>query len=100
MGHKRTRVKKHIEPALEDILEEDIGKRSFSLDFLNQYQRSIWHKFEKNDIIFLSGSAGTGKSFLAASYAIYSLLEKKTQKILPKSIWKNELIFMAMKNKN
>jgi phosphate starvation-inducible PhoH-like protein len=82
MGHKRTRVKKHIEPALEDILEEEVGKRSFSLDFLNQYQRSIWHKFEKNDIIFLSGSAGTGKSFLAASYAIYSLLEKKTQKIV------------------
>lgn len=82
MGHKRARIKKHDEPRLDDILEEEIKKKGFSLDFLNDFQKSIWHKIEKNDIVFLIGSAGTGKSFLAAAYAIHSLLEKKTSKIV------------------
>lgn len=80
MGHKRTRSKKSEEPKLDDLLQME--KKKFNFDFLNEYQRSIWPKLEKNDIIFLLGSAGTGKSFLASSYAIFSLIEKRTTKIV------------------
>ena len=80
MGHKRTKPRKSDETKLDDLIP--IEKKKFTLDFLNEFQRSIWPKIEKNDVIFLLGGAGTGKSFLASSYAIYSLLEKKTAKIV------------------
>ncbi len=82
MGHKRSRPKKKEETKLNDLLEMEVGKKKFSLDYLNEFQKSVWCKLEKNDIIFLLGSAGTGKSYLAASYALYSLIEKKTHKIV------------------
>lgn len=82
MGPKRSRVKRKEEHKLEELLELEVGKKKFSLDFLNDFQKSIWHKIDKNDIVFITGSAGTGKSFLAASFALHSLLEKKTTKIV------------------
>ena len=80
MGHKRTR-KKSTEPKLENLLEE-LDKKKFNLNKLNEFQKSVWHKIEKNDIVFLLGSAGTGKSYLASSYALCSLIEKRTMKIV------------------
>jgi phosphate starvation-inducible PhoH-like protein len=80
MGHKRTKQRKTDEQKLDDYIP--IERKKFSLDFLNEFQRSIWPKLDKNDIIFLLGGAGTGKSFLASSYAIFSLIDKRTSKIV------------------
>lgn len=83
MPKRRVRQRKDLaEP--EAVLESEVTtkRKGFSLDFLNPFQRSCWDKIARNDIIFLIGSAGTGKSFLATAYAIHSALEAKTQKII------------------
>ena len=86
MPKRRVRQQKNLnEP--EDFNEQEIivptpKRKGFSLEFLNAFQRSCWETIARNDVVFLIGSAGTGKSFLATAYAIHSALEAKTQKII------------------
>lgn len=57
------------------------AKSVFHIEFLNPIQKKCWEAIEKNDIVFLLGSAGSGKTFLSTAYAVYSFLKKETQKI-------------------
>lgn len=85
MPKRRVRQRKNLtepENVSETEVTPPVKRKGFSLDFLNAFQRSCWDKISKNDIVFLIGSAGTGKSFLATAYAIHSALEAKTQKII------------------
>jgi phosphate starvation-inducible PhoH-like protein len=53
-----------------------------SFEFLTDKQRDAWESYQKNEIIFLTGPAGTGKSFLATAFAIKDILSKTRRKII------------------
>lgn len=61
---------------------QSLIKKSFHLEFLNTTQKMAWAAFERHDVLFLIGPAGTGKSFLATAFAISEILEKKKQRIV------------------
>jgi phosphate starvation-inducible PhoH-like protein len=54
----------------------------FHLEFLNPEQKASFDIFQKNDIIFLLGEAGCGKTFLSTAFAVTSILTKKVNKIV------------------
>lgn len=58
------------------------GGKSFHMEFKNASQKMAWTNFENNDILFLIGPAGTGKSFLACSFAINEVLARKKDRII------------------
>jgi phosphate starvation-inducible PhoH-like protein len=56
--------------------------KDFHIELLNTAQKMAWAAFQKHDVLFLLGPAGTGKSFLATAFAIKSLLAKECNKIV------------------
>ncbi len=56
--------------------------RSFKLEYANSAQKAAWQVIEQNDIVFLTGPAGTGKTHLAMAYAISELLAKRKKKVV------------------
>lgn len=58
------------------------GSSSFHLEFKNQAQKIAWGAFDKHDVLFLLGPAGTGKTHLACAFAISEILAKKKKKII------------------
>ncbi len=58
------------------------AKSVFHIEFLNPIQKKCWETLENNDITFLLGSAGSGKTFISTAYAVFQLLKKQTQKIM------------------
>ena len=58
------------------------AKSVFHIEFLNPIQKKCWESLENNDITFLLGSAGSGKTFISTAYAVFQLLKKQTQKIM------------------
>lgn len=57
-------------------------KELFHIEFLNSVQKKCWETIQDNDIVFLLGSAGSGKTFISTAYSVYSFLRKETQKIM------------------
>ena len=49
---------------------------------LNYIQETYLDAIRKNDVVFGIGPAGTGKTFVAASYAAGELFHRKIQKII------------------
>ena len=49
---------------------------------LNYIQEEYLHAIKNNDIIFGIGSAGTGKTYIAASYAASELFHRRVDKII------------------
>lgn len=60
----------------------DGGGREFKIELLNSAQKLAWAAFQKHDVLFLIGPAGTGKTFLATAFAIKSLLSREKEKIV------------------
>lgn len=58
------------------------GGREFKLELLNAAQKQAWSAFQKYDVLFLLGPAGSGKTFLATAFAIKTLLSKECDKII------------------
>jgi phosphate starvation-inducible PhoH-like protein len=56
--------------------------KEFHVELLNTAQKMAWGAFQKHDVIFLLGPAGSGKTFLAAAYAIKQLLSHEKSKIV------------------
>lgn len=56
--------------------------KTYHLELLNVAQKLAWANFQKHDVLFLSGPAGTGKTFLAVAFAVQELLAKKVSKIV------------------
>jgi len=82
MPKRRVRQRKDLAEPEHHMEMEVTKKKGFSLEFLNPFQRSCWETIARNHVVFLIGTAGTGKSFLATAFAIHSALENKTQKII------------------
>lgn len=77
------RKKKLIELS-DNILKSTTPTRvkQFQLEFLTEQQKYAWETFQESDIVFLIGSAGTGKSHLAVAFALHEILEKSKDKII------------------
>lgn len=56
--------------------------QKYQFNFINQYQKDAWDTIEKNDITFLLGPAGCGKTMIATAYAAQAILNKKARKFL------------------
>lgn len=56
--------------------------KEFKIELLNSAQKLAWAAFQKHDVLFLIGPAGTGKTFLATAFAIKSLLSKECERIV------------------
>jgi phosphate starvation-inducible protein PhoH and related proteins len=54
----------------------------FHLEFLTEAQNEAYELYKQNDILFLTGLAGTGKTFLAIAFAVRDVLEKNKNKII------------------
>lgn len=58
------------------------GGGGFHIEFKNDAQGFAWAAFQQHDVLFLTGPAGTGKSFLACAFAIEQILKKEKKKIV------------------
>lgn len=56
--------------------------KDFHVELLNTAQKMAWAAFQQHDVLFLTGPAGTGKTFLAVAFAIQQLLAKEAHKII------------------
>ena len=63
----------------EPILNTSTGRKIYPKS-LTQYQ--MLKVIEENDVIFVTGSAGTGKTYLAMAYAVSELKKNKIKKIV------------------
>jgi phosphate starvation-inducible PhoH-like protein len=68
--------RKHKEPASVEVAQE------FHLDFLHPSQELAWRQYQRHDLLFLLGPAGTGKTHLAVGFAIHDFLKKKKDHIV------------------
>jgi len=62
--------------------KKTIGRKSFHLEFKNSAQKIAWSAFEQNEILFLLGAPGTGKTHLATAFAINEILSNKKSRII------------------
>lgn len=60
----------------------DKSRRPYHVEFLNSAQKLAWSAFEQNEILFLIGPAGGGKTFLSAAFALGEVISRKKQKIV------------------
>jgi phosphate starvation-inducible PhoH-like protein len=60
----------------------NVKKQQFHVEFLNAAQKLAWSAFDQHEILFLLGSAGSGKSHLGCAFAISEILAKRKQKIV------------------
>lgn len=54
----------------------------FHLEFLTEAQNEAYELYKKNDILFLVGVAGVGKSYLAIAFAVRDILDKNKSKLI------------------
>ena len=54
----------------------------YQLELLNDEQKKAYESYKENDILFLSGPAGCGKSYLAVAFAIQDILKNQRNRII------------------
>lgn len=54
----------------------------FHLEFKNVAQKLAWATYQQNDVLFLTGPAGTGKSYLAMAFAVNEILQGNKKRII------------------
>lgn len=54
----------------------------FKPELLNEEQERAYEAYKENDILFLIGAAGTGKSHLAVTFAVHDILKKERSRII------------------
>lgn len=60
---------------------QEVAKKVF-INFLNKKQADAFDLYKKNDVLFLTGIAGCGKSHCAMAFAINDILSQERQKII------------------
>jgi phosphate starvation-inducible PhoH-like protein len=77
--------KKSKQPELQPVnpaVQSDKTVNKFNFTFYNETQKLAWETIEKNDITFLIGPAGCGKTQIASAYAAESILRRRQSKII------------------
>lgn len=84
MSHKKTRVKRVSKLTPEVVVDRTPVKNPnrFHFEPKNDAQRAALTAYQENEILFLSGSAGAGKTFLAMAFAISDVLKGNKDKII------------------
>ncbi len=62
--------------------ERERNQTTLNFEFRTEKQQCANEVYQTNDITFLSGPAGTGKTFLAMAFAIQDILQRKRSKII------------------
>lgn len=73
----------------EKIVQQTVSHKSnsvFHIEFKNESQKKAWQMFQEHDVLFLSGKAGTAKTFLATAFAISECLTHKKKIIIARPI--------------
>ena len=66
--------------AVKDVLVYSVSGRP--IKGRSEHQQQLIDAFEKNDMIFAVGPAGTGKTYLSIALAVKALKEKAAKKII------------------
>jgi phosphate starvation-inducible PhoH-like protein len=74
--------KRRSDRAIEREVTRERSRSDVTFEFLTDKQRAAWEAYQTNDVIFLTGPAGTGKSFLATAFAIRDILQRVRKKII------------------
>lgn len=77
--NKRTRTNDTPQVHLQQAVPQTAYKE---IKPLNYIQETYWDAIKNNEIVFGIGSAGTGKTFMAASYAAGELFHRRTERII------------------
>ena len=55
---------------------------SFHWEFKNQSQKLAWSLYQQHQILFLTGPAGSAKTFISTAFAITEVINKTKKKIV------------------
>ena len=80
MSRKKIQKIELSPPVNNQQIDKTVNK--FNFTFFNEYQKQAWEAIENNDITFLIGPAGCGKTQIASAYAASSILKKQQKKII------------------
>lgn len=80
MSRKKNQKIELSPPVNQQPTDKTVNK--FNFTFFNDHQKLAWEAIEKNDITFLIGPAGCGKTQIASAYAANSILKKTQRKII------------------
>ncbi len=56
--------------------------RRFNVNFKTEAQKLAWLAYQQHDVLFMTGTAGTGKTFLATAFALSEVLNGTKEKIV------------------
>jgi phosphate starvation-inducible PhoH-like protein len=62
--------------------QTDQNRTNLTFEFRTEKQQCAGDVYQSNDIVFLAGPAGTGKTFLAMAFAIQDILQRRRNKII------------------
>jgi phosphate starvation-inducible PhoH-like protein len=62
--------------------ERENNRTNIDFEFRTEKQKLAYETYKQNDILFLTGPAGTGKTFLAMAFALQDLLQRSRGKII------------------
>lgn len=85
MAKRNNKIKKNEDREVFDSFKEIVPvSHTFDIKdkFKNVAQRLAFSVYEQNDVIFLLGPAGTGKSFIACMFAIYDFVRGNKDRIV------------------
>jgi phosphate starvation-inducible protein PhoH and related proteins len=82
MSSKRNRRNAIEEVRPETHYPASPGIKKFAIKYLNQKQREYGRTIQQNTIVFAIGSAGSGKTYLAALHAMDDFLAGRVEKIV------------------
>jgi phosphate starvation-inducible protein PhoH len=68
--------------AIEREVTREQNRAQVTFEFLTEKQKEAWEVYQQNEVLFLAGPAGTGKTFLAMAFAVRDVLEKRRTNII------------------
>ncbi len=74
-----------MDALIEEETQEDVlvvGPGGYTITPRTENQRKIVEALNQNDIVFVVGPAGTGKTYIAVALAVRSLQQKKVRRII------------------